>query len=287
MLIEPYKIPEMRFAWCYRVYYRWGTHRARTQPVLMKLDRQTIASLLQPYDIHLLESRTSRSDVRLMASLTPTESVAGCAGKMKGRVSGWLREQLRLERPEKLLSRGYFACTTGATTADAVSAYLDGQGEHHGYTLRPGSPCFVQSYATSTADEERLRSAHAVTLLRFHIVLATWMRHGVFAQETASAVAECWRQRAAELRATIEKVSFVPDHVHMAISTHPSVSPAQLVVELMNVSQQMMWGNFAETVIRARVNRLWQPSAYVGSFGELESKKIGAYLRKWETSLGD
>jgi hypothetical protein len=36
-------------------------------------------------------------------------------------------------------------------------------------------------------------------------------------------------------------------------------------------------------VIPARVERLWQPSAYIGSYGDLESIKIAAYVRKWES----
>ena len=52
----------------------------------------------------------------------------------------------------------------------------------------------------------------------------------------------------------------------------------------MNTAQTLMWKNFENSVIRARVQRLWQPSAYIGSFGELESAKMAAYVRKWEMS---
>ena len=35
---------------------------------------------------------------------------------------------------------------------------------------------------------------------------------------------------------------------------------------------------------RSRAERLWQAGAYMGSYGALESAKISAYVRKWETT---
>ncbi len=85
-----------------------------------------------------------------------------------------------------------------------------------------------------------------------------------------------------ELAIALEKVSFVPDHAHLAVRFHPSVSPAMMVVALMNAAQEHMWSHFPDTVIRAGVERLWQPSAYLGAFGDFESTKIAAYVRRWE-----
>jgi hypothetical protein len=58
-------------------------------------------------------------------------------------------------------------------------------------------------------------------------------------------------------------------HVHIAFWLHPAVSPARLVVTLMNEGQRVLAERFPEELIRARVPRFWQPSAYVGSYGEL------------------
>jgi REP element-mobilizing transposase RayT len=282
MLIQPYQPEELQFAWCNRVYYRWRTHRARTQSALANLNRTTLDSLMQPYDIHILEASGSEADVRVLASLLPTETAAGAASKLKGRVSKWLREQLELHQPQKLLSRGYFACSTGQSTTEAVDRYLDFQAEHHGYMSRPRTPVFVQRYPLTPADEQRLSAKHAVTALQFHVVLSTWRRMGVFSQRAAEATADRWRRLQTDYRMAIEKVSFVPDHVHSAVRVHPSQSPANIVVALMNASQELLWSRFAASVIQAGVERLWQPSAYIGSYGDLESAKIGSYVRKWE-----
>jgi hypothetical protein len=63
LFVQPYQLEELRFACCFRVYYRWRTHR--------------------------VEASAGRTDVMVLASLLPTETVAAAAGKMKGRVSKW------------------------------------------------------------------------------------------------------------------------------------------------------------------------------------------------------
>ena len=287
MLIEPYQLEELKFACCFRVYFRWRTHRATVQSALSRLNRETLDCLLKEYDVHILEASASQSDVKVLASLLPTESVAACVSKIKGRVSKWLRGELKPSQSQKLLSRGYFACTTGNSTQEAVLAYLESQGEHHGYMSRPLPPVFVTSYVRNPCDEQRLAASHAVTVLQFHIVLSTWKRNGVFGRTEAEATAERWQQVQSQHAMFIEKVSFVPDHVHLAVRTHPSLSPAKLAVLLMNAAQESMWRDSPNSVIRARVERLWQPSAYLGSYGSLESAKIAAYVRKWEAADED
>jgi len=282
MFIRPYELDELHFAYCYRVYLRWRTHRARPQPVLAELGVPVLQEIGSRYGIHVLESNCSETDVLLLASLAPRETVSACAGKLKGQISKWLRERLNPSGPANLVSKGHFACTTGKSTADAVAEYLDDQGGHHGYGRRPRPPVFVRTYELSAADEERLRAKHAVTHLQHHVVLATWRRKGVFGDESGEAVARCWKHLLSQRPAALAKVSFVPDHVHVALRVHPAVSPAALILELMNSAQELMWDTFANPVIRAGVERLWQPSAYLGSFGDLESSRVSSYVRQWK-----
>lgn len=81
------------------------------------------------------------------------------------------------------------------------------------------------------------------------------------------------------------KVSFLPDHVHVAVQARPGVSPASLVVLLMNAAQRVVWERFRASAIRARIERLWQPSAYVGSFGDWATPQIQHYIRNWKERL--
>ena len=200
--------------------------------------------------------------------------MSACASKLKGRVSRWLREAMRLEQPTNLLSKGYFACTSGKSKGDQVTTYLDEQSEHHGYAERVLPPVFVKDFTPTAEQEGHIQANHAFTSLQFHLVLATWRRRGVFSPAEAEAVARRWLALQSALQFVLLKVSFVPDHVHVAVRVHPALAPGVLVAELMNSAQRVVFDSFPEEAIRAGVERLWQPSAYVGSFGDLASPQI-------------
>jgi REP element-mobilizing transposase RayT len=197
-------------------------------------------------------------------------------GKLKGQAAKWLRRQ-----SGERLARGYFACTAGKSTASQVDGYLSTQGEHHGYAHRARPPAYVQTFTLTAVDDERLQPPNAQALLRYHLVLSSWRRHGVFGDVSGPAISRAWRSLEVEHKFALLKVSFVADHVHLAVRVHPTIAPASLVVELMNAAQRIMWRDFMADVIQARVERLWQPAAYIGSFGELATPQLEAYLRRW------
>lgn len=80
----------------------------------------------------------------------------------------------------------------------------------------------------------------------------------------------------------VDQGFFVPDHVHVALRTHPLLSPADVVVALMNSSQDVV----SRQLVRAGLNRLWQPSAYVGSYGDLASAQVRKYIEGWDKTEG-
>ncbi len=279
MLIQPYSLSELRFAYCYRVYLRWRTHCARPLAPLATLDQAALENIASKYGIHVLESASNTTDLLALVSLKPEETISACTSKLKGQVSKWLREAQGLTQPTEQLSNGYFACTVGKSPREAVEQYLSRQGEHHGYAERVLPPLFVQSYELSLANEARITPNHSMAVAQFHLVLATSWRRGVFGQQEGRAVAAAWRNLAS--RAVLLKASFLPDHVHLAVRAHPSVSPAELVVELMNTAQQVLFDQFAGAVLQAKVERLWQPSAYIGSYGDLTSPQMRQYIHNF------
>ena len=281
MLIQSYSLAELRFAYCYRLYLRWRTHCARPCPPLPGLAGMELQNLAHEFDIRVLESASDLTDLLALVSLRPTETISGCAGKLKGRTSKWLREALQLAQPADLLSRSYFACTVGKSSAAMVDQYLSRQSEHHGYDQRALPPIHVENFALSAADEERITLKHAVVVAQWHLVLATRWRRGVFGAAEGRGITEAWRKLLTSLPIALSKVSFVPDHVHVALRAHPSASPAQAALDLMNSAQQTIFEQFPEAILQAKLARLWQPSAYLGSFGDLVSPKISKYINNW------
>jgi putative transposase len=281
MLMQCYDASELSFAWCYRVYFRWRTYRRKPNSALATLSAETLTEILRPYGIHVLKLAADCVDLRLLVSLLPGDSVSVTASKVKGQISKWLTQQSS-SGAGKHFSRGYFAATCGDSTANSVSAYLDRQAEHHGYSNRVLSPVFVDTFEESIGPNQFLSTDHTVTRLRFHIVFSTWQRRGIFDQSTAKAVCSRWLEQQAELRIVFEKVSFLPDHVHLAVRLDPSTNPEAVSLNLLNSAQEVLWNQFDVDVIRAGLERLWQPSAYLGSIGDVTSSAMSAYVSRWE-----
>ena len=163
----------------------------------------------------------------------------------------------------------------GKSTSEEVEEYLSKQGEHHGYAARALPPVYVQKYEL---DETNVLPRHALVISQFHIVLATSSRKGIFGSEDGKHIAEEWKRLQSQWRISLRKVSFVPDHVHLAVRLHPAVSPADIAVKLMNAAQELM----KREMVPSGTNRLWQPSAYVGSYGDLASPQIRRYIENWQ-----
>jgi len=277
MLIQPYEPHELQFAYCYRVYFRWQTSHRRPYPPLATLTRKELDALARWYEIRILELTCNNTELLTIVSLRPDESISTCASKLKGQVSKWLRDKLRLTVPTKLLSRGYFACTVGKSKARVIERYLDRQGAHHGYANRSLPPILVQQYGLTEQDEQRLAVRHARVIARFHIVLSTQKRRGVLGSQEAGKIAAEWLKVQIELRTAIIKLSFVPDHVHLAVRIHPTVSPPNVIAALMNVAQDTIQAS----LIQAGLNRLWERTVYLGSYGDLSSPEVMKYLKNF------
>jgi putative transposase len=280
MLIQPYRLEELQFAYCNRVFLRAYTHRRKPIQSLAHMNLDGLRALLEPYNIHVLELATTPTAVQAILSLLPSESASIAVSKVKGRISKWISSNIGSS--EKSLGRGYFAATVGQSTTDVIDAYLEKQSEHHGYNNRARPPVWVQRIPQTQAVQSRLSTDHACTALRYHLVLATKFRQGVFTDEASRLLTEFWVGRADKV--AIEKVSFLPDHVHVAVAIHPVVAPSELALALMNCSQELMWDRFPSLIIQAKIDRLWQPSAYIGSFGDLNSNAVASYMSNWMRS---
>ena len=130
-----------------------------------------------------------------------------------------------------------------------------------------------------------LESAHAVAVLDYHMVFAVASRHGVFGSESGPVIAEDWRRHESDGKFALLKVSFVPDHIHLAVRMHPAAVPEELAAFLMNRAQERMLRDFPEHLITAGVQRLWPGSAYAGSYGDITAGHVLGYMRKWEAAV--
>ena len=170
-LFQPYSRDDIAFAYCYHIYLAFKTHK--NIPITKIIDLATLNSLVEAKQIRVLELFANQTSFKLLASLRPETSVAAAAGMNKGQISKWING----DKPSKCLSRGYFTCTSGKARQEEIDEYLDRQGDHHNYSSRINPPIFVQTFDVHS---EFQYLNHSVTRLRFHLVLSTEYRKGIF-----------------------------------------------------------------------------------------------------------
>lgn len=283
MFVEPYTSEELNFAYCYHVYLRWHSHRRRQLPITSFDTPSELKTNLDRVGVHLLEvNAQNETDLGLLASLKPEDSVSVAASKVKGQCSKWLRRRMENEKGGKMFGRGYFAATSGKSNEEDVMKYLDIQGDHHD-CKNVGPPPVYTEKLDKPPQLEALQTSHTETKLLFHVVLCTHSRLGFFSSAHGRAVAELLKSWQKEHQYRLLKVSFVPDHVHVALMLHPAVAPSELAVTLMNRTQDFASENFSSQMVEKGLERLWQPSAYIGSFGDIRSAAMKKYMEDWNS----
>jgi REP-associated tyrosine transposase len=273
--LEPFK----EISWAFQLHYHvcFRTHRRRdiffNQSRIAKLS-ETLDELCNSNEIHLIERDYQPTHTQLILSLHPRQPIAESLKRLKGRSSAVLCPEFGI--PPPLWARGYLARSVGRVRLGAVKRYLDSQAEHHGYSKRVRPPVFK----FRAAEPKPLSTAHAIFDLSHHVVLATEFRHGVFQSKTGAALVGYWVNVADHQGFALDQATIVPDHVHLIVRITPKLSIEHVVLSLMNNGQYFMAKHFASELIEAGINQLWQPSAYVGTCGELTTALLKTFLRR-------
>ncbi len=175
-------------------------------------------------------------------------------------------------------ARGYLARSVGRVRIDAVRVYLQLQAEHHGYAVRILPPV----YRYQADRPVRLSAAHSSSDLNHHVVLVTRRRAGVFGARMGEELGRYWLRVAAKRGFAIDQMTAVPDHVHLLVRTVPKLSIEECVLSLMNNGQHFIATTFPEALVRAKVDQLWQPSAFEGTRGNMTTALLKAFLSRRE-----
>jgi REP-associated tyrosine transposase len=275
MQLEPFK----EISWAFQLHYHicFRTHRRKTlfdDPSRIAALSQALSDLCQVHDLHLLERDCQPEHVQLVLSLRPSQPISDAMKRLKGRSSAAICPEFGLTPP--LWARGYLARSVGRVRVQAVKRYLGSQAEHHGYSKRARPPIF----RFRATEPEVLATAHASFDLTHHLVLATRFRRRVFDSKTGEALVNYWIKVAARRGFAVDQATILPDHVHLLVRITPKISVEQVALSLMNNGQHFVAKHFPLTLVEAKIDQLWQPSAYVGTCGELTTALLKAFLRR-------
>lgn len=267
MFLTPFKT----LTWAYQLHYYlcFRTHRRnRSLTSIEPLLKSLIHEICDRHDYRLLACKSYPTQIRILVSLRPNQRVAKVIQTIKTNTS---REtQLKA----RLWARGYLAQSVGKVRIGAVRKYLEKQSAHHRYDSR----CLPPVYRYRARVQLELLASHANFDLSHHLVLSTRWRKGIFNSGVGRALTDYWLRVALKRRFAIDQVSTVPDHIHMIVRIVPSMSIEECVLLLMNNGQYFMAKNYPQLLIHARIDQLWQPSAYAGTCGSYTTGLIQRWL---------
>lgn len=125
------------------------------------------------------------------------------------------------------------------------------------------------------SNEKRGKHKGGVYHLNFHIVWCTKYRRKYLVDLVADETKALISQKASELGLTIKVMEVMPDHVHVFISSKPTLSPHVIVRRFKGATSAILRERYPQL---KRSNTLWSSSYYVGSVGEASESVIRNYI---------
>lgn len=258
MSIEPYYTPE-RTKCAYRLYYSWlGWPSMNT--ALPELEGPAIADLRDAWEvdgIRLLERAYSPREVRMLSSVKPSVSPVLFTARMKGRLDHAMRQRQACVK----FSRKVAMVSVGNNIQAVVERYVANQARKEPLA-DPRSNVFLQQFTVvdSTVDLAMPTCSNAGRYwYNLHLVLVTRNRIRILDARRLGMLRDGCLRVAATRGHQISRLAVVFDHLHIALRGAIDQSPAEIALCYMN--------NLAYLL---REDALWQPSYYVGTFGQYD-----------------
>jgi len=263
---------QLHFYLCFKTY--------SLKPLLKEdLVQGIVSEVCERERYHLLESQLRPDYVKLLLSLKPNQAVSRVVQMLKGNVAReyGLRSPTGLssENARRLWAKGYFAVTSGKVNLDSARAYVENQAPHHGYK---GEWSQRLRFRNEQFKSPAFDIAHCLAILNYHVVLATQDRVSLFDEVIAGKLFPYMLKVGDKHNFAIDRVTFMPDHVHLLLQAIPSVSIEQCALALMNNTQQWMVKHYSGTLKQTTAWDVWRPSFYAGSVGRYSTAQVKRFL---------
>lgn len=263
--------------WAYQLHYylSFRTHRRRkhfADPACSEKLAEIVAEICRRRDYNLLESKIYDDHFRCLLSLRPEHDLSTVMEKIKANSARECGRQFGMAAP--IWARGFLARSVGRVNISTVKKYIEHQAEHHGYSKRHSPPI----YRYRAEHPSALSAAHSVFDLNHHLVVSTRYRASVFDSKLGQELGAYWLKVAAKYDFTIDRITIVPDHAHLLVRSAPRLSVETCLLALLNNGEYFISKNYPLALVNENIDQLWQPSAYVGSCGEVSTALVKAWL---------
>lgn len=123
------------------------------------------------------------------------------------------------------------------------------------------------------------KSSHTRYDIKYHIVWLTKYRYPILRGKLALRVRELVRVICTENNVIILSGRVTTNHVHIFVSTPPSLAPAKLTQYLKGVTSRKLQQEFPELKKRYWGQHLWARGCFVASSGSITDEAILDYLK--------
>lgn len=113
-----------------------------------------------------------------------------------------------------------------------------------------------------------------VHLLNYHFIWCPKYRRPILKGEIKERLGELIKEKVDELNSEILKLKIMPDHVHLFISTKPTISPNKLIFRIKGYSSRIIRDEFK----LKSMPTLWTRSYFVSTAGNVSSDTIEKYI---------
>jgi putative transposase len=258
--------------------------KAHSSRALFKEDRvrerivEVVDDVCARQDYHVLETQVSSDHVRLLVSLKPDKSVSDVVMMLKGNLSRELGRQSPGDPAmgkTAWLARGYFARGSGKADIEVVRNYVATQVPHHGYR---GEWTEALEYRNARFRSPAFQQNHCVTILNYHVVLVTQNRASVFDETIAPNLFNYIVAVGNRHGFAVERMSVLPDHLHLIVEAAPNQSIEKVVLALANNTAYWMGKHYWGVLKQTDAWEVWRPSYYAGTVGEFTTAQVKRFL---------
>ena len=134
---------------------------------------------------------------------------------------------------------------------------------------------------------EYRRGAHTVHDIKYHFVWVTKYRYKVLRGEVAERARDIIRQICMAREITILKGHVSKDHVHLFVSSPPSLSPARIMQYVKGKSSRILQQEFPSLRKRYWGQHIWARGYFCASSGTVTDEMIKAYIEQQSVPPAD
>lgn len=122
---------------------------------------------------------------------------------------------------------------------------------------------------------------HCKFLVQYHIIWCPKFRYNVLKNDIDCELKEILHSIANRYEYEIKEMEIMPDHIHMFISTKPTVSPTDVVRTLKSISAITLFKRFPNLKrFYSRCGSLWSKGYFVSTVGKVSEATVKRYIQE-------